>query len=101
MKKSITLESLDYVRQKRAELKKLCDAVNSGEKKFCLPFSEVELHLNICCQLEDMFLNFRNKVSTLIGKCDKYYGKFYLYCKKINSQYIGLIACYLCCESTV
>ena len=76
LKNSITLESLDYVRQKRAELKKLCDAVNSGEKNVCLPFSEVEPHLNVCCQLEDMFLNFRNKVSALIGKCDKYYGKF-------------------------
>ena len=73
-KRFITLDSLDYVRQKRGQLRKLCDAVNSGKKNMCLPFSEVESHLNECCQLEAMFLNYRNKVSTLLEFCHKYYG---------------------------
>ena len=74
-KKFITLESLDYVSKKRGELKKLCDAVNSGKKNMCLPFAEVEPHLNECCRLEAMFLNIRNKIATLLEFCHKYYGK--------------------------
>ena len=78
VKKSITLESLDYVKKKDTELKKLCDAVNSGKKKMCLPFTEVKPLFDECCQLETMFLDYRNKISTLLEFCHKYYGKLYL-----------------------
>jgi len=74
-KQSITLESLTYVRSKRMELKKLCDAVNSGKKKICsTTYAELEPHLNGCFAIAAEYLDYRRKVSTLLEFCEKYYG---------------------------
>lgn len=67
--KSITLGSLDIVKKKRAELKKLCDAVNSGSKNHCMSFSQVEPHLDRCIRLQSTFLKYREHISTLLGLC--------------------------------
>ena len=67
--KSITLGSLNIVKQKRAQLKKLCDAVNSGSKNHCMSYSQVELHLDKCIQLQSKFLKYRDYISTLLGLC--------------------------------
>ena len=76
--KSITLGSLDIIKQKRAQLKKLCDAVNSGSKNYCMSYSQVEPQLNKCIQLQSKFLNYRDQISTLLGLCGNIsYGMLY------------------------
>ena len=67
--KSITLGSLDIVKEKRAQLKKLCDAVNSGSKGHCMPYSQVEPCLKECIKLQLKFMNHRDQISTLLGLC--------------------------------
>ena len=67
--KSITLGSLDVIKQKRAQLKKLCDAVNSGSKNHCMSYSQVEPHLDKCIRLQSTFLKYRDYISTLLGLC--------------------------------
>ena len=67
--KSITLGSLDIVKQKCGQLKKLCDAVNFGSKDHCMPFSQVKPQLDLCIELQIKFLNYRDHISTLLGLC--------------------------------
>ena len=67
--KSITLGSLDIIKEKRAQLKKLCDAVNSGSKDHCMPYSLVEPCLQECIKLQLKFMNHREQISTLLGLC--------------------------------
>ena len=67
--KSITLSSLDIVKEKRAQLRKLCDAVNSGSENLCMSYSEVEPHLVKCVNLQTKFANYRDCISTLLGLC--------------------------------
>ena len=67
--KSITLGSLDIVKQKRGRLKKLCDAVNFGSKDQCMPYSQVGPQLDSCIELQTKFLNYRDHISTLLGLC--------------------------------
>ena len=66
---SITLSSLDIVKEKRAQLKKLCDAVNSGSKDLCVSYSQIEPHLAKCVDLQSKFLNYRDQISALLGLC--------------------------------
>ena len=70
-KKTITLESFNYVYSKRHQLKKLCDAVNSCKKQFCncLQYFELEKHLDDCFTLKSKFLDYRERVSTLLEFC--------------------------------
>lgn len=63
--KSITLGSLDMVKQKRDQLKLLCDAV----KGHCMPYSQVNPNLEKCIQLQSDFMDYKDKVSTLLGLC--------------------------------
>ena len=63
--RSITLRSLDMVKDQRAQLKRLCDAV----KGHCMPFSQVNLYLNNCIQLQSKFMYYRDHISTLLGLC--------------------------------
>ena len=65
--KSIMWGSLDIVKEKRIELKKLCDAVSS--KNLCMPYSQVDPHLDRCIQLQSEFLKHRDYISTLLGLC--------------------------------
>ena len=67
--KSITLSSLNIVKEKRTQLKKLCDAVNSGSENLCMSYSEVEPHLVKCVNLQTKFANYRDHISALLGLC--------------------------------
>ena len=78
--KSITLTSLDLVKDKRAQLKKLCDAVNSGSENLCMAYSQVEPSLNECIQLQLKFMNYRDRISTLLGLCSCISDGMLLYC---------------------
>ena len=78
--KSITLSSLNIVREKRAQLRKLCDAVNSGNKDLCMSFSQVEPHLNTCIQLQSKFMICRDQISTLVGLCSSISDGMFYYC---------------------
>ena len=73
-KKSVTLESLEFVSSKCLQLKKLCDAVNSGEDNKCLTYAELKPHLNGCSDLSAQFLDHRKKVANLLELCDEYHG---------------------------
>jgi len=66
---SITLKSLDIVKEKQTQLKKLCDAVNSGREGMCMPYSQVKPNLDKCIQLQTKFLNYRDQISTLSTLC--------------------------------
>ena len=74
IKKSITLESLEYIRSKRLQLQKLCDAVNSGKGKICVAYNELEPHLNECFTLSAKFMDHQRKVANLLEFCDEYHG---------------------------
>ena len=63
--KSITLGSLDMVKQKRDQLKVLCDAV----KGYCIPYSQVNPYLEDCIKLQSDFMDYRDKISTLLELC--------------------------------
>lgn len=67
--KSITLKSLDIIKEKDFQLRKLCDAVNSGSKNMCMTYVEVELHLKQCIELQTKFKDYRNQIDTLLGLC--------------------------------
>ena len=67
--KSITLKSLDIVKDKRTQLMKLCDAVNSSGKDMCVPSSKVKPHLDECIKLQSRFLKYREQISTMLGLC--------------------------------
>ena len=69
--KSITLGSLDIVKEKCVQLRKLCNAVNSGSKDHynIMSYSQVEPCLKKCIQLQVKFMNHRDQISTLLGLC--------------------------------
>jgi len=68
------MESLEYVRSKRVQLRKLCDASNSGKAKICITYAELEPHLNGCFTLSATFIDYRRKVVNLLEFCDDYQG---------------------------
>jgi len=88
-KKSIILESLDYVKNKRHQLKKLCDAVNSGKKQICncLQYLELEEHLNECFRLQTLYLDYRNRISTLLEFCSSISDGMFNLISYIKSKY--------------
>ena len=63
--KSITLRSLDIVKEKSNQLKDLCNAV----KGHCKPYSQVGPQLKKCIELQLKFMDYRNQISTLLGLC--------------------------------
>ena len=67
--KSITLKSLDVIKDKCTQLMKLCDAVNSGGKDMCMSCAKVEAHLDECIRLQSRFLKYKKQISTLIELC--------------------------------
>ena len=74
--KSITLRSLDMIKDQLAQLKRLCDAV----KGHCMPYAEVQPRLQECFQLQSKFMYFRAYISTLLGLCGGIYdGMLYHY----------------------
>ena len=78
--KSITLRSLNNIRDKEAELKKLCDTVSSGNPDMCMTFTQVKPHLDECFCLQSQFADYRNQISTLLEFCsDISYGTVYVY----------------------
>ena len=70
-KKTITLESFNYIYSKRHQLKKLCDAVNSCKKQFCncLQSFELEKHLDDCFTLKKKYFEYRECISILLEFC--------------------------------
>ena len=78
--KSITLASLDIVKEKCIQLKKLCDAVNSGSKSHCMSYSQVEPWLKECIKLQSKFMNHRDQISTLLGLCHSISDGMLFYC---------------------
>ena len=74
--RSITLRSLDMIKDRFVQLKRLCDAV----KGHCKPYAEVLPHLHKCLQLQSKFMNYREYISTLLGLCGGIYdGMLYHY----------------------
>ena len=69
--KSITLRSLDIVKENSMQLRKLCDAVNSGSSNHynIMSYSQVEPCLKECIQLQLKFMKHRDQISTLLGLC--------------------------------
>ena len=53
------------VKEKRGQLKVLCDAV----KGHCIPYSQVDPNLEKCIRLQSDFMDYRVKISTLLGLC--------------------------------
>ena len=68
--KSITLRSLNYVKRKETQFKKLCDTVSSSNKDTCMAFSELEPYLVECYNLQSQFADYRNQISTLLEFCN-------------------------------
>lgn len=69
--KSITLRSLNNIRNKQAQFEKLCNTVSSGNKKMCLEFAELKPFLDECFHLQLQFEIYKNQISTLLEFCNR------------------------------
>ena len=67
--KSITLNSLNNIKSKQSQFKKLCDTVSSGNKDMCMTYPQVKLHLDECFHFQSQFEECRNQISTLLEFC--------------------------------
>ena len=75
--KSITLRSLDIIKEKSVHLENLCNAV----KGHCKPYSQVGRHLEKCIELQSKFMDYRDRISTLLILCDSICHGMLYHCK--------------------
>ena len=68
--RTITSRSLNNIKNKEAQFKKLCDTASSDDRDMYMIFSQVKPHLDECYYLESQFINYRNKISTLLEFCN-------------------------------
>ena len=75
------------VKEKRAQLKALCDAV----KGHCTPYYQVESDLEKCIRLQSDFMDYRDKISTLLGLCSHISDGMLYHCVMviIPAEYVG------------
>ena len=66
---TITLDSLNNVKRKSLQLRKLCDAVSSSKQEQYFEYSELEPCLKECYRLQEMFENYQKRISVLIHFC--------------------------------
>ena len=66
---TITLDSLNNVKRKSSQFKKLCDAVSSSKEEQYFMYSELEPCLEECYKLQKMFESFKKRISVLVDFC--------------------------------
>ena len=72
--RSITFKSLNNIRSKEAQFKKLCDTASSDNQDMYMMFSQVKPHLDQCYYLQSRFVDHRDQISTLLEFCSISYG---------------------------
>ena len=66
---TITLDSLNNVKRRTSQLRKLCDAISSSKEEQYFTYSELEPRLEECYKLQEMFEDFKNRISVLVHFC--------------------------------
>ena len=74
---TITLNSLNSVKEKSVQFKKLCDAVSTGKTSKYVGYAELQPHLEQCFKLQRMFVDYCDHISILLEYCNSIsHGKF-------------------------
>ena len=68
--KTITLNSLNSVKEKSTQFKKLCDAVSPSKTSQYIQYSELQPHLEQCVKLQEMFIDYCDHISILLEYCN-------------------------------